>query len=74
MLRVDLDALPKQGHTAKRMFDRLVEEHGAAEVFVRDGPHLRHPASLGHTERTFTGTGTSPMALPCPRTVSYAMS
>jgi transposase len=32
MLRVDLDAPRKQRHTAKRIFDRLVDEHGAGEV------------------------------------------
>ncbi|MFE0458767.1 IS21 family transposase [Kitasatospora sp. NPDC058965] len=32
MLRADLDAPRKQRHTAKRIFDRLVDEHGADEV------------------------------------------
>jgi transposase len=31
-LRADLDAPRKQRHTAKRVFDRLIEEHGAVEV------------------------------------------
>lgn len=32
MLRADLDAPRKQRHTVKRIFDRLVDEHDAAEV------------------------------------------
>jgi transposase len=32
MLRADLDAPRKQRHTAKRIFDRLVGEHDAAEI------------------------------------------
>ncbi|GAA1393736.1 hypothetical protein GCM10009639_27160 [Kitasatospora putterlickiae] len=32
MLRADLDAPRKQRHTVKRIFDRLVDEHGADEV------------------------------------------
>ncbi|WP_205314882.1 hypothetical protein [Nonomuraea lactucae] len=39
MLRADLDPPAKQRHTAKRVFDRLLEEHGADEVsygMVRD--------------------------------------
>jgi hypothetical protein len=32
MLRADLDAPRKQRHTVKRIFDRLLDEHGAAEV------------------------------------------
>jgi hypothetical protein len=32
MLRVDLDAPRKQRHTAKRIFDRLLDEHDAREV------------------------------------------
>ena len=46
MLRVDLDAPPKQRHTAKRIFDRLLEEHGAVEVsygIVRDYVAKRRP-------------------------------
>ncbi|WP_435283015.1 IS21 family transposase [Streptomyces koelreuteriae] len=31
-LQADLDAPPKQKHTAKRIHDRLVEEHGAVEI------------------------------------------
>ncbi|MEU8842980.1 hypothetical protein AB0D97_28240 [Streptomyces roseus] len=31
-LQADLDAPPKQKHTAKRIFDRLVDEHGAYEI------------------------------------------
>jgi transposase len=39
MLRADLDAPRKQRHTAKRIFDRLLAEHDAAEIsyaMVRD--------------------------------------
>jgi transposase len=39
MLRVDLDAPPKQRHTVVRMWNRLLEEHGAEDVsysMVRD--------------------------------------
>jgi transposase len=32
MLRADLDAPRKQRHTVKRIFDRLLDEHGAGEV------------------------------------------
>lgn len=32
ILRDDLDAPRKQQHTVKRIFDRLVAEHGAVEV------------------------------------------
>ncbi len=32
MLRADLDAPRKQRHTVKRIYDRLVDEHGADEV------------------------------------------
>ncbi|MFE3200164.1 IS21 family transposase [Embleya sp. NPDC059237] len=32
MLRADLDAPRKQRHTVKRIFDRLVDEHGADEI------------------------------------------
>ncbi len=44
MLWADLDAPSKQWHTAKRIFDRLVEEHSAVEVsygMVRDYVRLR---------------------------------
>ncbi|GAA1626674.1 IS21 family transposase [Nonomuraea maheshkhaliensis] len=46
MIRVDLDAPPKQRHTAKRIFDRLLEEHGAVKVsygMVRDYVAKRRP-------------------------------
>ena len=46
MLRADLDAPRKQRHTAKRIFDRLVAEHDAAEVsyaMVRDYVAGRRP-------------------------------
>jgi transposase len=49
MLRVDLDASPKQRHTAKRIFDRLVEEHGAVEVsygMVRDDDAITPKAAM----------------------------
>jgi hypothetical protein len=39
MLRADLDAPRKQRHTAKRVFDRLLEEHQAQGIsygMVRD--------------------------------------
>ncbi|MGW1994924.1 hypothetical protein [Embleya sp. NPDC001921] len=32
MLRADLDAPPKQRHTAQRIFDRLADEHNADEI------------------------------------------
>jgi hypothetical protein len=35
MLRADLDAPRKQRHTVKRIFDRLLDEHGAVEVPLR---------------------------------------
>ncbi|MFI6537956.1 hypothetical protein ACIBHY_36275 [Nonomuraea sp. NPDC050547] len=46
MLRVDLDAPRKQRHTAKRIFDRLLEEHDADDVsygMVRDYVRKRRP-------------------------------
>lgn len=46
-LRDDLDAPRKQRHTAKRIFDRLVDEHDATGVvsygMVRDHVATRHP-------------------------------
>ncbi len=35
MLRADLDAPREQRHTVKRIFDRLVDEHGADEISYR---------------------------------------
>jgi hypothetical protein len=32
MLRADLDAPRKQRHTVKRIFERLLDEHGANEI------------------------------------------
>lgn len=58
MLRADLDAPRKQRHTAKRVFDRLVDEHHAeqisygmvrAYVAVRRG-EIRAEAGRGSTE------------------------
>ncbi|MDX3845584.1 IS21 family transposase [Streptomyces europaeiscabiei] len=46
MLRVDLDAPRKQRHTVKRIYDRLLDEHGAAEVtypMVRAYVAVRRP-------------------------------
>ncbi|MFE3448349.1 hypothetical protein ACFXJ8_05375 [Nonomuraea sp. NPDC059194] len=46
MLRADLDAPRKQKHTAKRIFDRLLEEHSADEVsygMVREYVRKRRP-------------------------------
>lgn len=46
MLRVDLDAPRKQRHTAKRIFARLVDEHGVRDVSywsVRDYVARRRP-------------------------------
>jgi transposase len=46
MLRADLDAPRKQRHTVKRIFDRLLDEHGAAEVtypMVRSYVAARRP-------------------------------
>jgi transposase len=46
-LRDDLDAPRKQRHTAKRIFDRLLDEHVAVGVgVVLDGAGVRrHPAA-----------------------------
>jgi transposase len=41
ILRADLDAPRKQWHTTKRIFDRLVAEHGADGISLPDGPGLR---------------------------------
>ncbi|GGY14118.1 hypothetical protein GCM10010358_77900 [Streptomyces minutiscleroticus] len=46
ILRADLDAPRKQRHTAKRVFDRLVDEHGMEDVSygrVRDYIRRRKP-------------------------------
>ncbi|MEU0390344.1 IS21 family transposase [Streptomyces chartreusis] len=46
MLRADLDAPRKQRHTVKRIFDRLLDEHGAVEVtypMVRAYVAVRRP-------------------------------
>jgi hypothetical protein len=46
ILRADLDASRKQRHTAKRVFDRLVDEHGMEHVSygrVRDYIKRRKP-------------------------------
>lgn len=46
MLREDLDAPRKQKHTATRVFDRLIAEHGATELSystVRNYPRARRP-------------------------------
>lgn len=58
ILRADLDAPRKQRHTAKRIFDRLVAEHGAATVsyqmvrgyVARRGPEIRVEAGRGPVE------------------------
>ncbi|MGV9915588.1 IS21 family transposase [Streptomyces tendae] len=55
MLRADLDAPRKQRHTVKRIFDRLLDEHGAVEVtypmvcaYVADRrPQIRIEAGRG---------------------------
>lgn len=55
MLRADLDAPKKQRHTAKRSFDRLVDEHAAVEVsyqmvrayVTRRRPEIRIEAGRG---------------------------
>lgn len=46
MLQADLDAPRKQRHTVKRIFDRLLDEHGAVEVtypMVRAYVAVRRP-------------------------------
>ncbi len=46
MLRQDLDGPRKQRHTARRIFARLAEEHGATELSystVRDYVRRRRP-------------------------------
>ena len=40
ILRADLDAPRKQRHTAKRVFDRLVDEQGMDGRLLRPGPRL----------------------------------
>lgn len=49
MLRADLDAPRKQRHTAQRIFDRLVEGHGADDIsysMVREPIAPPHVAGL----------------------------
>jgi len=58
ILRTDLDAPRKQRHTAKRIFDRLVVEHGADDITYqivrtyvkRRGPEIRIEAGRGPSE------------------------
>ncbi|WP_334313641.1 hypothetical protein [Streptomyces sp. HD] len=47
MLRKDLDAQPKQRHTAKRVFERLLDEYAATEISYQLVPRLRCDASWG---------------------------
>ncbi|MGW8687079.1 hypothetical protein ACWGNN_39810 [Streptomyces sp. NPDC055817] len=55
MLRADLDAPPKQRHTAQRIFDRLVEGHEADDIsysmvraYVKDRrKEIRRQAGVG---------------------------
>lgn len=59
MLRTDLDAPRKQRHTAKRVFDRLLEEHQAHGIsydMVRDYVAVRRARS-----------GRQPVAVPLRR-------
>ncbi|MEF3113775.1 IS21 family transposase [Streptomyces chrestomyceticus] len=54
-LQADLDAPAKQRHTAQRIFDRLVDEHGADDIsypmvrtYVKDRrPQIRREAGIG---------------------------
>jgi len=53
MLRADLEAPRKQRHTAKRVFDRLVDEHDAVVSYstVRAYVHDRRPQIAAEAER-----------------------
>ncbi|MFC8424732.1 hypothetical protein ACFUN7_28420 [Streptomyces sp. NPDC057236] len=59
ILQADLDAPAKQRHTAQRIFDRLVGEHGADDIsypmvcsYVKDRrPQVRREAGLGPQAR-----------------------
>ncbi|ACV79381.1 IS21 family transposase [Nakamurella multipartita] len=56
-LRADLDAPRKQRHTAKRVLDRLLDEHGAADVSystVRDYVARRRPEIAAAAGRTLS--------------------
>ncbi|MER5432387.1 hypothetical protein [Streptomyces sp. NPDC002588] len=64
ILRADLDAPRKQRHTAKRVFDRLVDEHGMENVSygrVRDYSRRRKP-------ETWVEEGRGPPAVFIPQT------
>ncbi len=68
MLTADLDAPRKQRHTAKRVFARLVEEHGAVDVSywtVRDYVARRRPeirAEAGVVQEGFVPQSPEPGA------------
>ena len=55
-LRSDLDAPRKQRHTAKRIFDRLLDEHDGAGWAVLDGPRVRRHPTPRDSRRGRTGT------------------
>jgi len=55
-LRADLDAPRKQRHTAKRIFDRLLDEHHAIEVVVLDGARVRRHPAPRDPDRSGSGT------------------
>lgn len=56
ILRADLDAPRKQRHTTKRIFERLVDEHDAAEVSYQMA-RLRGDPSCGDSGGGGAGVG-----------------
>lgn len=44
MLRTDLDAPPKQRHTAHRTWERLVDQHGATIAYRTASKYVATPA------------------------------
>ena len=73
MLRQDLEAPRKQRHTARRIFARLADEHGATELSystVRDYVRKRRPeidAEAGRLPEVFIPQEHAPGAEAAPR-------
>jgi hypothetical protein len=65
MLRVDLDAPRKQRHTARRIWERLIDEHGLELSYssVRDYVARRRPEIMAETGRA-AEAGFVPQAHP----------
>jgi transposase len=63
ILRADLDAPRKQRHTVKRIFDRLIEEHGMSDVSYR----VVRAYVAGRKPQIRTEAGREPVAVFVPQ-------